>query len=142
MNDSSASIEPFMVELDLPVRTYDIDFAGLVSNIVYIRWLEDLRLQVLAEYLPLDQQLAQGYGPVLASTHIEYKHPIRLFDRPIGRMWLDDLGRTSWIVKAEILVRDKSAAVATQAGVFVDYSTMRPVSVPAELRTQFDEGRS
>ena len=25
------------------VMTYDIDFAGVVSNITYTRWLEDLR---------------------------------------------------------------------------------------------------
>ena len=31
-------------EQPLPIRTYDIDFAGIVSNIVFIRWLEDLRL--------------------------------------------------------------------------------------------------
>ena len=29
-------------EQPLPIRTYDIDFAGIVSNIVFIRWLEDL----------------------------------------------------------------------------------------------------
>ncbi len=142
MRDSSSTAsQPFLVELNLPVRTYDIDFAGLVSNIVYIRWLEDLRLQILAEYLPLEQQLAQGYGPVLASTHIEYKLPLRLFDRPLGQMWLDNLGRTSWTVKAEILANGQVAAVATQAGVFVDYTTMRPVSVPAELRAQFEQSQ-
>ena len=27
-------------EQPLPIRTYDIDFAGIVSNIVFIRWLE------------------------------------------------------------------------------------------------------
>jgi acyl-CoA thioester hydrolase len=142
MKDSSTASHPFLVELNLPVRTYDIDFAGLVSNIVYIRWLEDLRLQILAEYLPLEQQLAQGYGPVLASTHIEYKLPLRLFDQPLGRMWLDNLGRTSWTVKAEIfLANGQVAAVATQAGVFVDYTTMRPVSVPTEFRAQFEQGQ-
>ena len=131
-------VRPFMIELALPVRTYDIDFAGLVSNIVYIRWLEDLRLQILEEYMPLDQQMAQGYGPVLGTTHIEYKRPIRLFDRPVGRMWLDKLGRTSWTVQAEILLNGELAAIATQAGAFVDYSTMKPVLVPAELRSQFE----
>jgi acyl-CoA thioester hydrolase len=39
--------KPFEVALDLPIKTYDIDFAGIVSNIVYIRWLEDLRLKIL-----------------------------------------------------------------------------------------------
>ncbi|MEW5959097.1 MAG: thioesterase family protein [Chloroflexota bacterium] len=141
MNDIPASPQPFMVELELPVRTYDIDFAGLVSNIVYIRWLEDLRLQILAEYLPLEQQLAQGYGPVLVSTQIEYRHPIRLFDRPVGRMWLDKLGRTSWTAKAEILLDGRAAAVATQVGVFVDYTTLKPVAVPAELRARFEQSQ-
>ena len=34
--------KPLEVSLNLPIKTYDIDFAGIVSNIVYIRWLEDL----------------------------------------------------------------------------------------------------
>ena len=39
--------KPFEIALDLPIKTYDIDFAGIVSNIVYIRWLEDLRLKMI-----------------------------------------------------------------------------------------------
>ena len=38
-------------EQPLPIRTYDIDFAGIVSNIVFIRWLEDLRLALLERLL-------------------------------------------------------------------------------------------
>ena len=30
-------------EQPLAIRTYDIDFAGIVSNIVFVRWLEDLQ---------------------------------------------------------------------------------------------------
>jgi acyl-ACP thioesterase len=33
------------VEIDLDIYTFDIDFAGHVSNITYIRWLEIGRLQ-------------------------------------------------------------------------------------------------
>ena len=40
-------------EQPLPIRTYDIDFAGIVSNIVFIRWLEDLRLGLLDQAYPL-----------------------------------------------------------------------------------------
>ena len=53
---------PLEVELTIPVRSYDIDFAGIVSNIVYIRWLEDLRLKWLDEHFPLDRQFKQGYS--------------------------------------------------------------------------------
>ncbi len=46
--------QPFEVALDLPIKTYDIDFAGIVSNIVYIRWLEDLRLKMLESHFPIE----------------------------------------------------------------------------------------
>jgi len=46
------------VEIAFTVHTYDIDFANIVSNIVYIRWLEGLRLAMLDRYLPLQTQLA------------------------------------------------------------------------------------
>ena len=36
--------DQFLVEMPLKVQGYDIDVAGIVSNIVYVRWLEDLRL--------------------------------------------------------------------------------------------------
>ena len=68
----------FEVELAFNVGTYDIDFAGIVSNIVYLRWLEDLRLAMLEAHLPLEDQLAAGTTPVLLSTEIEYLRAIRL----------------------------------------------------------------
>jgi len=34
-----------IVERAIEIKTYDIDFAGIVSNIVYVRWLEDLALR-------------------------------------------------------------------------------------------------
>jgi hypothetical protein len=49
-------------EQPLPIRTYDIDFAGIVSNIVFIRWLEDLRLGLLDQVYPLTQALAEQTG--------------------------------------------------------------------------------
>jgi hypothetical protein len=45
-------------EQPLPIRTYDIDFAGIVSNIVFIRWLEDSAPRVLDQAYPLIQGLA------------------------------------------------------------------------------------
>ncbi len=128
---------PFEIVMPIVVKSYDIDLAGIVSNIVYIRWLEDLRLKLLDEYFPLQQQIAEGYGPVLGTTHIEYRRPVRMFDPVEGRMWVERLGRTSWQVQAEFLVNGEVAATATQSGAFVDYTTMRPVAVPAGLREQF-----
>src|SRR6476661_8571171 len=116
MIESNRPHRPLEVELALRVRTYDIDFAGVVSNIVYIRWLEDLRMKLLDEHLPLEGQVKQGRSPVLASTRIEYRRPIRLFDHPVGRMWMSDVSRARWTVHAEILLDGQPAAVAVQVG--------------------------
>ncbi len=46
---------PLEVELALPVCTYDIDFAGVVSNIVYVR-MADFALRVLLMLLVLSHE--------------------------------------------------------------------------------------
>jgi acyl-CoA thioester hydrolase len=139
MAERTNSLRPLAVELVLPVRTYDIDFAGVVSNIVYIRWHEDLRMKLLDEHLPLEGEVRQGRTPVLVSTQIHYRRPVRLFDRPVGRMWMDDLTRARWTVHAEVLLDGQPAATAVQVGAFVSLETLRPVSIPAELRDRFVE---
>jgi acyl-CoA thioester hydrolase len=128
------------VELPFKVQTYDIDFAGIVSNQVYIRWLEDLRLELLDRFAPLDRQLAEGFVPVLLSTEIAYKRALRLFDRPRGRMWMVEVGRVRWTLEAAITNEGNVAASARHVCAFVDSSTLRPRPVPAEFREQFIRG--
>lgn len=132
---------PLEVVLKIPVKTYDIDFAGIVSNIVYIRWLEDLRLKFLDEHWQIDKQIEQGYVPILAGTEIEYKRPIKLIDQVIGRLWLNNLGRLKWTVQAEILSNNELAAVATQKGAFVNLQNGRPIAIPEELHKKYLEYR-
>lgn len=128
---------PLLVELAFKVQTYDTDFAGIVHNMVYIRWLEDLRLQILAEHFPMEEQLAANQGPILVRTEVSYQGPLRLFDEPLGRMWVSRLGRVRWEVQAEITLDDQVAATATQSGYFADLADLRPVRVPKDLREKW-----
>jgi acyl-CoA thioester hydrolase len=128
---------PLQVELDIPIRTYDIDFAGIVSNVVYIRWLEDLRLKLLDEYLPLDKLIQQGCVPILTGTQIEYKRQIKLFDKLIGRMWIKDLGKIKVSLEAEFISNNQLAASAVQKGAFINLKDNRPQPVPEELQSQY-----
>ncbi|MBN3924727.1 thioesterase family protein [Nostoc sp. NMS4] len=131
------SHRPLEVVLTIPVKTYDIDFMGIVSNIVYIRWLEDLRLKFLDEHWQLNQQIEQGYTPILAGTEIEYKRPIKIIDRVIGRLWLSSLGRLKWTVQAEILSNNELAAVAIQKGAFVSLQNNRLLPIPEEFQKKY-----
>ncbi len=126
---------PYQITLPLPVRTYDVDFVGFVSNIVYVRWLEDLRLQMLAEYFPLDAAMqVQGIAPVLLRTEINYRRPIRLFDAVYGRMWLAEAGRARQVLQAEFTVDSRLHAAASKTTCFIDLASGRPVPTPPAIR--------
>lgn len=130
------SATPHQITLAFPVRTYDIDFVGIVSNIVYIRWLEDLRLQMLADYFPLDAAMqVQGIAPVLLRTEIDYKRAIRLFDAVQGRMWLAEAGPVRQVLAAEFTVDGRLHAAARQTTCFIELASGRPVPTPAAIRT-------
>jgi acyl-CoA thioester hydrolase len=134
--------QPFEVELDLPVKTYDIDFAGIVSNIVYVRWLEDLRLEMLARHFPLMEQLKNGIAPVILQTQINYKQPIQLADMPMGKMWMKSLESLRWTVNATITVNGKVAAIGEQVGIFVNLQNHKPIRMPEALKQKYHEQTS
>ena len=119
------------------MRTYDIDFAGVVSNIVYIRWLEDLRLAMLEEAYPIALALIEDTAPILLETRITYERPITIHDRLVGRMWVTRMAPVRWHVAAEFVVGDAVHARAEQTGIFIRLSTRRPISVPDALRARF-----
>ena len=132
--------EPRMIERDLPIRTYDIDFAGIVSNIVYIRWLEDLRLAMMEEAYPIARALAEDVAPILLETKIAYERPVTIHDALRGRMWATEMGRVKWHLAAEFVVGDTVHARAEQVGLFIRLSTRRPIAPPLPLRHRFAPG--
>lgn len=140
---SQTTSRPFEVTLAIPVRPYDVDFLGIVHNLVYIRWLEDLRMQVLAEHFPLEPAMTgEGIVPVLLRTAIDYRRPIRLFDPVVGHMWLKEAGRARYVLAAQFKVRGELMAEAEQVGCFVDLVTRRPVPVPAAIRAALQDEAS
>jgi acyl-CoA thioester hydrolase len=134
--------KPLEVSLQLPVKTYDIDFAGIVSNIVYVRWFEDMRLAMLDHSFPLVEQLQQGFAPIVLQTKIDYKQSIVLGDRPIGKMWIESLESLRWVVSAEITTGDKISAIGQQMGVFINLQTKKPMRIPERMKQQYAEAIS
>ena len=133
---------PLLIERPIVVRTYDIDFANIVHNIVYFRWLEDLRSEILTDVLPIDEILTTGISPILTASAIEYKWPVRIGDAAVGRMWVAELSRTRWTLAAEIVVGERICAAARQSGYFAELKTLRPVRVPERLRQAWESGVS
>ena len=133
MSEAVASISG-IYEVRLRVQTYDIDFAGVVSNIVFIRWLEDLRLGLMDRAYPLIQALAEDVAPILLATRITYRRPVTIADPLVGRIRVADLGRVRWRLAAEFAVGATIHAEAEQEGLFMRLSTRRPIAIPAPIR--------
>src|SRR5579883_224966 len=100
------------IQHEITVSTYDTDFAGHVSNISYLRWLEDMRLKLFDKYFPLKNFMEGGLAPVIAATKIEYKRPVKLFERPQGIMWVSKMGRASLTLNAQLYVGRELRTVA------------------------------
>lgn len=124
------------IQHSFPVMTYDVDFAGVVSNITYIRWLEDLRNYFAEQVLSIGEAYKRGIAPALIRTEIDYIAPVRFPDVVEGRMWLAETGQPKWILEAEFMSRAGGmvTARAKQIGVFVSTTTLRPVKLPQEFR--------
>lgn len=137
---NEARQRPLLIQREIVVRTYDVDFANIVHNIVYLRWLEDLRSEILVDVLPIDEILATGISPILTRTEIDYLWPVRIGDQVWGRMWVADLSRTRWTLAAEIVVGQQICAASQQSGYFADLKTLRPVRVPEKLRLGYEAG--
>jgi acyl-CoA thioester hydrolase len=126
-----------LVELPIRVKTYDIDFVGHVNNIVYVRWLEDLRLQLLDTYFPLEGMRKDNTVPIIVNTHVDYHLGITLNDRDVlARMWVKKFGKATFYLDAEFTVKGAIRCTAWQRGAFVDARTLRPVRVPEGLANQ------
>lgn len=132
-------MEPLLVEMPIRIKTYDIDFVGHVNNIVYIRWLEDLRLKLLDDYYPLEHVRGEGMAPVIVKTAIHYRQGIVLDDHTVlARMWIDRLESATFRLAAEFSVDGDIRCTAEQRGTFINTETMRPCRIPGALREAYD----
>jgi acyl-CoA thioester hydrolase len=127
------------ITVNLEVYTYQIDFAGHVSNIVYIQWMEIARIKLLeAIGLPTHEIAKAGFIPVLVHTEISYKQPLYLGDRVQVELWLEELKNASAIMGFQITNQAGAiAAEGRQKGIFFDTNTQRPKRLTSEQRDLF-----
>lgn len=121
------------VERTFTVMTYEIDFAGIMSNQVYQRWLEDMRMEMLSQYVDIRDLMKMGSVPVIARTEIDFKKPARLMDEVKGRMWVQELNGPKWALGCEFSIDGVICARSMQYGVFIDTLTFKPTNKPDAL---------
>lgn len=131
--------EKWLVRMNFSPRTYDIDAFGIVSNITYIRWLEDMRTEFLHQYLPWDRLDEESLAPVLAETNIKYHTALQMDQEAEGKLNMTDHGLTSWQLEFEFDRNGDVIITAEQSGMFVDTETHKPRRLPDDLRDRLPE---
>lgn len=127
------------LQLDLEIRTFEIDFAGHVSNIVYVQWLEIARTTLLdAVDLPIARLMEEGLAPIVARTEIEYRRPLVLGDPVRIALAITKMRSLSAFMEFEISSASEVAATARQLGLFVSTATGKPRRLGPEIRARFE----
>ena len=131
-----------VVEKGIQIKSYEIDAMGIVSNITYIKWFEDIRHDFLDVYYPYNEMMKTGISPMLMKTEVEYKLPLTIQDHPIGKCWVIEMGKMRWEICFEIFKNDKVCCSGIQKGCFWDLNRKRPTYVPKRMRQAFEEYKS
>ncbi|WP_372754049.1 acyl-CoA thioesterase [Labilibaculum sp.] len=125
--------KPMEVEMNIRIQAYDIDVMGIVSNIVYIRWFEDLRMLFLEEHYPYEEMIATRISPILIKTEANYKSPLTIHDHPIGTCTIKNMGSSKWEMEFEIKNGEVLHCKGKQVGCFYNLERKRPSLAPERL---------
>jgi acyl-CoA thioester hydrolase len=135
MNTIDPAKGPF--DLDIPVKPQDIDELGHVSNIVYLRWVQEVAIAHWRSTATSEQQ--SGLLWVVLRHEIDYKRPAKEGNVIVARTRVGVARGQAFERHTEILRKGdlKQLAVARTIWSPIDATTGRPKRVSEEIRDRF-----
>jgi YbgC/YbaW family acyl-CoA thioester hydrolase len=134
------AVETPRIETPIQVMFFDTDCAGVVHNIVYLRFIEIART-LLAEQLGMglvDMAATQTY-PVVVRTEIDYKRPAKLGDHLVVHGVLESVERTRFWCAFEVRRPADGALIASsrQMLAVIQMPAAKPVRLPEDWAIRF-----
>lgn len=120
-----------------PVYTFDIDFAGIVSNIVYLRWSEIWRLEFLGRLgVSVQEMMGSGIVPTMVRQELNYRKSMRLGQSALLEGWVERVGNSSVVLWLEMCdaASGELCCDNRQVMVMVDGRTGASTPIPSEWR--------
>jgi len=118
-----------------PLRWADMDSFGHVNNVVYLRYLEQARVEWM--FMTAKQAGIEEFslGTVVARHEIEYKRPLVYRSEPVRvETWVTRVGNASFTVAYEVKDDEFVYALAKTVLVPYDLGAERPRRLTAEER--------
>jgi acyl-CoA thioester hydrolase len=123
------------------VYSYQIDYVGHLSNIIYIEWMEIGRTKLLEKIgLTMDKLAEKGIAPILVHTDIRYKKALYVNEIVKIEIWVSELKHASAIMKFNFYnSKGELAAFGYQKGLFIHREAVKPYRLNVEERTAFEK---
>jgi acyl-CoA thioester hydrolase len=115
--------EKYKATIDFEIKTYEIDIAGHVNNIVYIKWLEDLRNKLFLRLFHIGDLLEDKFYPVITSTTINYKKQLKFGDKPAGTMNIENAKHGMMVLNFKFINNKNICAYGDQKCVILNFKT-------------------
>ncbi|MFB7456460.1 acyl-CoA thioesterase [Streptomyces sp. NPDC088337] len=118
-----------------PLRWADMDAYGHVNNVVFLRYLEEARIDFL--FRP-DKEFKQG--SVVARHEIDYKRQLVHRHAPVDiELWVTEIKAASFTLTYEVKDGDQIYVRASTVIVPFDFEAQRPRRITAEEREFLEE---
>jgi acyl-CoA thioester hydrolase len=125
-----------------PLRWADMDAFGHVNNVVFLRYLEEARIDFMFRLAPGEGSASFTGGSVVARHEIDYLRPLVHRHEPVDvETWVTDISAASMTVRYE--VKDEGTVYARASTVVVPYNLAlgRPRRITAEERAFLEKYR-
>ncbi|NEB76687.1 acyl-CoA thioesterase [Streptomyces sp. SID14478] len=120
-----------------PLRWADMDAYGHVNNVVFLRYLEEARIDFL--FRP-DKDFQQG--SVVARHEIDYKRQLVHRHAPVSiELWVTQIRAASFTLAYEVKDADEVYVSARTVIVPFDFEAQRPRRITAEEKSFLEEYR-
>ena len=124
-----------IARVTLGVRWGDMDSFNHVNNAVYLRYLEEARVQWLAGIAGIS--LADSIAPVLAASNVNYRKPIEWPCEIVVELFIEKLGNSSLTMGHRMLSSGDSTVLYSDGNVvmvWIDTRTGKSVALPEAVR--------
>lgn len=119
-----------------PLRWSDMDAFGHVNNVVFLRYLEEARIDFMFRLAPGDGSPSFSGGSVVARHEIDYKRPLVHRHEPVTvESWVTKIGAASLTIAYEIKDADQVYVAASTVVVPYDLEAARPRRISEEERS-------
>lgn len=116
-----------------PLRWSDMDAFGHVNNAVFLRYLEEARIDFMFRLAPGDGSPSFAGGSVVARHEIDYVRPLVHRHSPVTiESWVTKIGAASLTISYEIKDPDQVYVRASTIVVPFNLEAQRPRRITAE----------